>query len=91
MLLPLALPIKKTMWFIATRRTYQCKEGGLYAPLDVYEDHFVYAMWPYQLKEGLDKVPMLKELLTQESLELMLHLEDEDNPVVMLYRLKDLH
>ena len=68
--------------------TYQCKEGGLYAPLDVYEDHFVYAMWPYQLKENLDKVPMLKELLTKESLELIQHLEDEDNPVIMLYRLK---
>ena len=48
----------------------------------------MYAMWPYQLKENLDKVPMLKELLTKESLELIQHLEDEDNPVIMLYRLK---
>lgn len=68
--------------------TYQCKEGGLYAPLDVYEDHFVYARWPYQLREGLDKAPMLKELMTKESLELIQHLKDDENPLIMLYKLR---
>lgn len=66
---------------------YKNGRGGLFAPQAVYEDQFIYAVWPDVAKLMLE-LPSVKNLMNEESLKTIENLKEDANPVLLCYKLK---
>lgn len=66
---------------------YKNGKGGLVTPQAVYEDKLIYAVWPNVAKKII-KLPSVEKLMDKESVMAIENLNEDDNPVLLCYKLK---
>lgn len=66
---------------------YKNGRGGLFAPQAVYEDKFIYAVWP-EVAQQILELASVKELMNEESVKIIKNLKEDANPILLCYKLK---
>lgn len=66
---------------------YKNGKERLLAPQAVYEDKLIYAVWP-DVAQKIIKSPSIKDLMGKESMKVIENLKEDDNPILLCYKLK---